>query len=245
MYFSTLSAKVFTPIGALEAVLWNTIVKQNSLTPSTSTRSGLSLQVTQAFLDAVNAAIPSSMMSTSSLPAVGTTTTIPDFVYQNSTNSHFTYEVDMTQNGATLKFFWTADFAQYGFSQTATGSTFVMSNDTATNSSYLDINQTSPASRYTLYFKSDSLSSIAGAFAKVVIVSSGSTYTLKGYGDNNGGVAVLTTPTATYTEEFNAANQVNDQVITGSGAATWGSGIDATYAAKVLNTDFGSASTFF
>jgi len=114
---------------AVEAVMDDALISQNNLSPSSATHSGKSVKITQALYDAVKASIPDELVGTMPFN-VGDTFPAPDFVYNTSSVSPYSFSLSLTGNGMTETDYWTAQKAKFAVKFTMGTTTMVLANDT-------------------------------------------------------------------------------------------------------------------
>jgi hypothetical protein len=123
-----------------------------------------------------------------------------------------------------------------------------VANDTATESTVMKITPAGSGA-FTMKFKADDAAAAAhGVFVGMdAPMGPSSTMTIAGWADDNGGAVSFVNNSSTYTEEFTGAGVMSYQAYDpGTGAVVnYGTGATAAYTAKLGNTVWGDAPTFF
>ncbi len=182
-------------LGMYSAML-DALISQNSLGVSATTQSGKSITMTQALLDQI-AAMNADMgyeAAVSGLPAVGDTETIPDFVYNTTSETGYNSAIIFSDTTTMPSFYWNTARTKVKMSMpmgdssfdvtyddTLKASAILMSmgdvgNGTMTMSVTMRQNTASTADGVYMGF---SYALVSGPFSYV--------YSAVGYADNNGG----------------------------------------------------------
>jgi hypothetical protein len=255
LYSALNTVEIIVPSLAVASVMIDALITQNGITPSATLHSGLHVKVTQAMLDEMKASLPAKLRAGMPLPSLGDSPIPFDFVYQVSSNPNFAFQLDLSAGGSVGEtLYFSQDWSRFGISASMGGSTLSLANDTATASFAFKI--TGGGMDYAVKFRSDSANpTLHGAFVSLTSSTTlgSTTYSSNaaGYGDDNGGAvdfqrADMGWGAFDYLENFNAAGQVTYQAYTVNNVTTTNFGTaDATYSAKLTNTSWGDAPTFF
>lgn len=250
LYSAVTMARTFTPFMAQFGIMVDAVVSQNNLSTSATSHTGLKVNVTQDMIDQMKAAVPANLLAGFDAPPLGQND-MPDFVYDVSTNSNFAYSMTITLPGGTgtESVYWNQDKSKFGMSVSMSGTTFTVANDDATQSTVMNIGASGMS--YLVKFRADpAAKALHGVFVTLdnsfTMGETTLTSTVLGYGDDNGGSVTFDTNGMLYKEIFSALGAVTYQAFTLNEVTTELLGSPSTtYDAKLTNTDWGDAPTFF
>jgi len=240
--------KTEAAIDAQYGILMNEVIRQNNLGTSGAAKSGLKIKITQAMIDNMKSALPSSIQDGADLflaSQLNQEILVPDFIYDKSSNANFDFTVKMTMpdGSGSNTFFWKSGYSRtaMAFDMTQEGVVFIMAYDEATNSALVDI---SGALQYRMKVVVDPAAAATRGVFLNRTSTSGSGHSMNAYADDTGGEVAEDLGNVQYIEDFSATGSLTYQKV---GTNPADGMINTTYAAKLspAPTDFGAASTFF
>jgi len=242
----TMLTNSFISLFELYGVIIDAVISQNKLPPGTYATENVTL--TQAMYNTIASQLPESEVPPTSI--IGAQEALNDLVYSTSNPNTFVNSVQIiltsAANPMTMIYAWTADRTKLKMTlqESSQNSSLVITYDSSSQSSA--IQNAMSGSTMRMAIKSDSASTAHGVYAEMSFIDGGSTYSVSGYADDNGGLVktVFDIGSDYYSSYFFEGFDSTGNLLlaeTSSDDSTWN--IDTFYSDTAPLTTYGSQAT--